>query len=224
MSIPAFEKNEHPILPKSKALQLKSYYISCKRVFDVCFALFLLPFLLPIILVISILIKLDSKGSIIFIQRRIGLNGKEFNCYKFRTMIPDAEALKDSLQHLNEMVGPVFKIKNDPRLTRIGKHLRRYSLDELPQIFNILKGEMSFVGPRPSTPAEVMCYKSWQKKRLEVKPGLTCLWQISGRSNIQEFDDWVKMDIEYIKNASMKEDIRIILKTFPVVFSKKGAY
>lgn len=220
----AFENNGHPFLPKNKALQLKSCYIFFKRVFDICFALFLLPFIFPVMFVIAILIKLDSKGSIIFTQIRTGLNEKEFNCYKFRTMIPNAEMLKDSLQHLNEMVGPVFKIKDDPRLTRIGKHLRRFSLDELPQIFNILKGEMSFVGPRPPTPSEVIHYKPWQKERLEVKPGLTCLWQISGRSNIQEFDDWVKMDIEYIKNASMKEDIRIILKTFPVVFSKKGAY
>ncbi len=139
-------------------------------------------------------------------------------------MIPNAEDLKQSLQHLNEMGGPVFKIREDPRLTRIGKYLRRYSFDEFPQIFNILKGEMSFVGPRPPTPDEVVEYKQWHMQRLTVKPGLTCLWQISGRNNIQDFDEWVSKDIEYIKKASIKEDLKIILKTIPVVFTKKGAY
>lgn len=218
------EKIEHSIIEEKEITPQKGHYELYKRVFDVCFAILLLPFLLPIMLIVALLIKLDSRGPVFFVQRRVGLRGKEFGCYKLRTMIPNAEEMKDSLQHLNEMDGPVFKIKKDPRLTRIGKYLRSYSFDEFPQIFNILKGEMSFVGPRPPTLDEVQKYKRWQMERLSVKPGLTCLWQISGRNNIQDFDDWVKMDIEYIKKASMKEDLKIILKTIPVVFTKKGAY
>lgn len=220
----AIENIEHSSVKDKKVIPIAKHYEFFKRLMDVCCALLLLPFLLPVTLIIAFLIKLDSKGPVFFTQRRVGLKEKEFNCFKFRTMVPNAEDLKSSLVHLNEMGGPVFKIKEDPRLTRIGKYLRKYSLDELPQIFNILKNEMSFVGPRPALPEEVKTYSKWHKERLSVKPGLTCLWQISGRNDIQDFDQWVKMDISYIKTASIKTDLVIILKTFPVVFSRKGAY
>ncbi len=139
-------------------------------------------------------------------------------------MVENAPELKAGLQHLNEMEGPAFKIKADPRITKLGRFLRRYSLDELPQVFNILKSEMSFVGPRPPLPEEVAKYKPWHRKRISVTPGLTCLWQISGRNNIQSFDDWVKMDVEYIEKQSFVTDFKIILKTMPVVVLKRGAY
>jgi len=183
-----------------------------------------MPLTLFLTLIIGVLIKLDSRGPIFFNQIRVGKNGKKFKCYKFRTMVPNAEELKSSLQHLNEIEGPAFKIREDPRLTRLGKYLRAYSFDEFPQLFNIIKGEMSFVGPRPPTPDEVNNYKTWQKKRLEVKPGLTGLWQISGRNNIQDFDEWVNLDLKYIQEISIKNDLLIILKTVPVVLFKKGAY
>ena len=173
---------------------------------------------------IAALIKLDSKGPAIYSHQRVGKNGKIFNCLKFRTMIENATSLKKKIEHLNEMQGPVFKIKNDPRMTRIGKFLRRFSIDEFPQIINIIRGDMSFVGPRPPLPEEVTKYNPWHKKRLSVTPGLTCLWQINGRNNIQDFDEWVAMDLKYIETASIKNDIKIIIKTIPIVLSRNGAY
>jgi len=202
----------------------KKKYLLYKRVFDIFLLFILSPLILSLITLIALLIKLSSRGPIFFNHVRIGKNGKKFKCYKFRTMIENASILKSELLHLNEMSGPAFKMKCDPRITKFGKFLRKSSLDELPQMFNILKGNMSFVGPRPPLPEEVIQYTPWQKTRLSTIPGLTCIWQISGRNNIQDFDEWVKMDIEYINNASLKNDIKIILKTIPVVLFKDGAY
>lgn len=211
---------ESPIKIKAST---KSYNLF-KRIFDLTFALLLLPFLIPVMALVAILIKIDSRGSVFFNHTRTGENGKLFNCLKFRTMVKNASALRSKLTHLNEMSGPVFKIKADPRTTKLGRFLRQYSIDELPQIFNILKGDMSFVGPRPPLPDEVKEYKPWHKKRLSVKPGLTCFWQISGRNNIKNFDEWVKMDLAYIDTASFIIDLKIILKTVPAVLFRKGAY
>ena len=152
----------------------------------------------------------------------MGLNGRRFNCHKFRTMVVDAEKRLAELQHLNEVDGPVFKIKRDPRITRVGAVLRKTSLDELPQLWNVLVGEMSLVGPRPPIPSEVEKYERWQRRRLSMRPGITCLWQISGRSNL-DFDTWMRLDLSYIDNWSLTLDLVILLKTVPAVLSARGA-
>ena len=193
-----------------------------KRVFDIVFSLLVLVLTLPILILIAIAIKIDSPGGpVLFAQERIGLNGRRFKVLKFRTMIPDADNLKDQLLHLNEMDGPVFKITNDPRVTRVGRFLRKTSLDELPQFINVLKGEMSVVGPRPPLPREVNEYDPWHQKRLSVKPGITCIWQVSGRNEVS-FEDWVKMDIAYIENRSLLLDLKLIIKTVFAVVGMTG--
>ncbi|WP_300382378.1 sugar transferase [Clostridium sp.] len=176
----------------------------------------------PMLLVIGILIKRESKGSVIFSQTRVGLNGKEFKMYKLRSMVDDAEYLKKKLEDENEMTGPMFKIKNDPRITKIGRFIRKTSIDELPQLINVLKGEMSLVGPRPSLPNEIKKFEIWMIKRLEIKPGLTCYWQISGRNNIS-FEEWMKLDIDYVNNRNMLLDIKLILKTITLLLGDKNA-
>jgi lipopolysaccharide/colanic/teichoic acid biosynthesis glycosyltransferase len=158
----------------------------------------------------------------LFAQERVGKNGRRFKMWKFRSMIPDADRLKASPAHLNEMDGPVFKIREDPRVTKMGRFIRKTSIDELPQLFNVLLGNMSLVGPRPPVPGEVAQYGLWQKKRLSVKPGITCLWQISGRNEIK-FDEWMRLDRQYIDNWSLRLDIMILIKTVGVVLSRKGA-
>lgn len=167
----------------------------------------------PVFLVLALLVKLTSKGPIFFSQERAGLNGRRFKVHKFRTMVVNAEELKETLLEANEMDGPVFKMKKDPRITPIGRFLRKTSLDELPQLFNVLKGEMSLVGPRPPLPSEVEKYRLWQRRRLSMKPGLTCIWQVSGRNNIS-FEEWMNMDLEYIDNWSLKLDLKLLLLTF----------
>jgi exopolysaccharide biosynthesis polyprenyl glycosylphosphotransferase len=198
-------------------------YAAFKRFLDFLAALFVLAILFPLFLAIAIAIKVTSPGSIIFKQVRIGHRGRPFIFYKFRSMFIDAEARRESLQHLNESVGPTFKIKNDPRVTPIGRWLRKLSLDELPQFFNVLMGDMSLVGPRPPLPAEVEQYTPIHTQRLAVTPGITCLWQISGRSNVS-FDHWVEMDIFYIENMSFWLDLKILLLTIPAVMKGEGAY
>ncbi|GAA3402950.1 sugar transferase [Paenibacillus hodogayensis] len=177
----------------------------------------------PILAAVAIAIKLDSRGPLLIKQKRIGKNGAPFNMLKFRSMVANAEALKASLAHKNEAVGPVFKIKNDPRITRVGRFIRKYSLDELPQLFNVLMGQMSLVGPRPPLPNEVEQYTDYQWRRFDVRPGITGLWQVSGRSDLP-FEEWVKLDIYYIERWSLGLEFRILLKTLPVVLKGEGAY
>lgn len=177
---------------------------------------------IPAAILATISIKLEDGGPIFFKQTRSGKNGKTFTLYKFRTMVPDAEKLKKDLMAKNEMSGPVFKINKDPRITRIGSFLRKTSIDELPQFINILKGDMSLVGPRPPLPSEVVKYDRWQRRKLSVKPGLTCLWQVNGRNEI-DFEDWMKLDLEYIDNWSLWLDTKILVKTVPVVLKGNGA-
>lgn len=198
-------------------------YAVAKRVFDVLFSLTVLAFTWPIMLVTALLIPLNSRGSSIFRQVRVGRGGRYFTCYKFRSMVADAEAQKRRLEHLNEMDGPVFKIKRDPRITNIGAFIRKSSIDELPQLFNVLKGDMSIVGPRPPVPAEVEKYGPHERRRLAVHPGLTCLWQINGRSSIG-FERWVELDIEYIEHMSFMGDLAIVAKTIPAVLTGAGAH
>ncbi|MBM3264254.1 MAG: sugar transferase [candidate division Zixibacteria bacterium] len=195
-----------------------------KRVFDFVVALVGLTLISPLLLAIAALIKLTSPGPMLFRQSRIGLNGRVFWCYKFRTMVQNAEALKKELEMQNEMTGPVFKIKNDPRITPLGRFLRKYSLDELPQLYNVLRGDLSLVGPRPPIVDEVCQYERWQRRRLSMRPGITGIWQIEGRSHIAEFDEWVRMDLQYIDNWSLALDMKILLKTIPTVLLGRGAH
>ncbi|HUO85695.1 MAG TPA: sugar transferase, partial [Thermoanaerobaculia bacterium] len=194
-----------------------------KRALDVMVSIGVLLISLPLMLGIALAIRLTSPGSIVFKQRRIGLNGRIFTLYKFRTMIADAVARREEVQHLNEVTGPVFKSRQDPRVTRVGRFLRRFSLDELPQLWNVLRGDMSLVGPRPPIPEEVNLYERWQRRRLSMKPGLTCLWQVSGRSDV-DFDNWVKLDLQYIDNWSPSLDLKILARTIPAVLSGRGAH
>ncbi|HVS03099.1 MAG TPA: sugar transferase [Thermoanaerobaculia bacterium] len=193
-----------------------------KRLLDVSLAALVLLLSLPVILGVALAIKLTSGGSVLFRQTRCGLNGRRFVLYKFRTMVEDAERRRTELLHLNEMDGPVFKVRNDPRVTRLGRLLRRFSLDELPQLWNVLRGDMSLVGPRPPIPEEVAQYERWQRRRLSMKPGLTCLWQIGGRNGVP-FRSWIELDLEYIDSWSLLLDLKILLKTVPVVLSGRGA-
>jgi exopolysaccharide biosynthesis polyprenyl glycosylphosphotransferase len=193
-----------------------------RRCVDVALAGVLVTILSPVFAVMAIAVKLSSPGPILFRQIRAGLNGRPFTFLKFRSMRIDAESLKPQLAAFNEMDGPVFKMTNDPRVTRVGRLLRRTSLDELPQIWNILKGDMSFVGPRPAVLEEVAQYEPWQRRRLSMKPGLTCLWQVSGRNELS-FDEWMRLDLEYIDNWSLWLDLKIALRTIPAVLLGKGA-
>ncbi len=195
--------------------------LQLKYFLDRIFAIIFLILLSPIFFIISIVILLLNGKPVFFVQERVGLNGRTFKMFKFRTMEKDAENKKILLKQKNQMKGPVFKIMNDPRITPFGKFLRKYSLDELPQIINILKGEMSFVGPRPPLVNEVKEYDFWHRRRLSFKPGLTCLWQISGRNEI-DFEEWMKKDLEYIDNWSLLYDMLIILKTIPVILKGNG--
>ena len=199
------------------------FYIVSKRIIDIIGSLAGLIFLSPLFLIVAILIKLeDPKGKIFFLQERNGKYPKTFKMYKFRSMVHNAEALLTDLMDKNEQSGPAFKINDDPRITRVGKFIRKTSIDELPQLFNVLKGDMSLVGPRPPIPREVQQYNSYQMQRLAIKTGLTCIWQVSGRNNIG-FDEWVEMDIEYIKTRSLWLDIKLIFKTVGVLFGDKNA-
>jgi len=199
-----------------------SWQVLIKDFFDRVAAAVLLAVIAPIMILVAILIKVTSRGPILFKQVRQGFRGKPFMLYKFRTMVSNAEQLKAELEVLNEMDEVVFKIERDPRITPIGRVLRKWSIDELPQVFNILKGEMSLVGPRPMLHTEIEKFKYWQRRKLSVKPGLTCLWQISGRSNLR-FEDWMRLDLEYIDNWSLLLDAKILLQTLPVVLVAKGA-
>jgi exopolysaccharide biosynthesis polyprenyl glycosylphosphotransferase len=194
-----------------------------RRILDVVLASIMLVIAGPLFMLpAAILIKLTSPGPVLFKQKRCGLNGRQFVMYKFRSMVNNAEQLRVELEGLNEMDGPVFKSSSDPRITTVGKIIRRRSIDELPQLFNVLRGDMSLVGPRPPLPAEVARYERWQRRRLSMKPGITCLWQISGRNEVS-FEDWMKLDLTYIDNWSLLLDLKILLKTVPVVLLGRGA-
>jgi exopolysaccharide biosynthesis polyprenyl glycosylphosphotransferase len=193
-----------------------------RRVFDFLGSFTLILILSPVLLLIILLIHLDSSSPAIYRQIRCGLNGRKFTFYKFRSMIQGAEEKREKLATFNIMKGPVFKMENDPRVTRVGRFLRKTSLDELPQLFNILRGDMSFVGARPPLPEEVEQYQGWQRRRLSMKPGLTGLWQVSGRNQI-DFDQWMKLDLEYIDNWSLWLDFKILLKTIPAIIFGRGA-
>jgi len=195
-----------------------------KRLIDVVGGAALLVGLAPLLALAALLIKIDSPGPILFRQERIGLNKRRFQLLKFRTMLVGADQQQHGMEQLNEANGPVFKIKDDPRITRLGKFLRRYSIDELPQLFNVLNGDMSLVGPRPLPVRDVERINvQWHKRRFSVKPGITCLWQVNGRSDVS-FDRWVQMDLEYIDHWCLGLDIKILIKTVPVVLRGSGAY
>jgi exopolysaccharide biosynthesis polyprenyl glycosylphosphotransferase len=196
--------------------------LAVKRAIDVAGASIALVLASPLLLASMIAIRLESKGPVIFKQNRCGLHGREFQIYKLRTMVTDAEEQKQSLQHLNESDGPVFKIRDDPRVTRVGSFLRNWSLDEFPQFWNVLKGDMSLVGPRPPVPSEVVRYQTFERRRLSMRPGITCIWQVQGRNDIG-FADWVKLDVEYIETWSLATDFWILTKTVPAVLSRSGA-
>ncbi len=198
-------------------------YCFAKRAFDLLFAFVILFFTWPIMAIAALMVKLTSRGPVIFRQVRVGRGGRYFTCYKFRSMCADAEDQKRTLMHLNEVDGPVFKIKRDPRITRVGAFLRKFSIDELPQLFNVIKGDMSVVGPRPPIPTEVETYNARERGRLAVQPGLTCLWQISGRSNVS-FERWIELDLMYIDNMSFFNDLGIVVKTIPAVITGAGAH
>jgi exopolysaccharide biosynthesis polyprenyl glycosylphosphotransferase len=200
----------------------RPHQMALKRLFDIVSSAAALAMLSPLLVGVALAVKLTSRGPIFFRQRRVGLHGKPFNMLKFRSMVINAEELKAKLEALNEQTGPVFKMKNDPRITGVGRFIRKYSIDELPQLMNVLRGEMSVVGPRPPIPSEVEKYAAWQRRRLSVRPGLTCIWQVSGRNQIS-FEDWMYLDMQYIDHWSLKKDIDLILKTVPVVITGSGA-
>ena len=199
-------------------------YRFIKRMFDIAASAVGLILCIPIFLVVGIAIKLeDPKGPVFYHQPRIGLNGREFTFYKLRSMYTNADAIKATLMDQNEMDGPVFKMKNDPRVTKVGRFIRRTSLDELPQLWNVLKGDMSMVGPRPLPTKEELACNAYQRQRELVKPGLTCYWQVSGRNSVS-FHDWMELDLKYIKEQSIMTDLKTLAKTFDAVVRGGGAY
>ena len=200
----------------------KLSYSILKKLIDIVCGSILIILFIPIYFLIAILIKLSSNGPVLYKWNVVGKNGVPFNSWKFRTMVPKADEIKINLSDKNEMIGPVFKMKNDPRITRVGKFLRKYSLDESIQFISVLKGDMSLVGPRPAGPIELEGYKDWQKRRLSVIPGLTGPWQVSGRNKVNHFDDWVKLDLEYIDKWSLWLDFKILFKTIPAAFKGTG--
>jgi lipopolysaccharide/colanic/teichoic acid biosynthesis glycosyltransferase len=207
---------------KSEFDKCRAYFLF-KRIIDVLGVIVGIVLFLPVFFITAIAIKVESTGPVFFIQERVGLNGRLFNMYKFRSMCDDAECKLDELQEVNEMSGPMFKMKCDPRVTKIGKVIRKTSIDELPQLFNILKGEMSFVGPRPNLLKEVVQYTDAQKLKLIAKPGLTCYWQVGGRNDV-DFEEWMELDVKYIRERNTLVDIRLIFKTIGVLFGDENAH
>jgi exopolysaccharide biosynthesis polyprenyl glycosylphosphotransferase len=214
---------EGQLIGRGSAFWRFSYEGTLKRLLDLVLAALGLIATLPLCLAILVAIRIDSPGSPLFVQERVGIHGRRFRFYKFRSMYVDAEQRLAEVMALNEIDGPVFKMRNDPRVSRVGMFLRRTSLDELPQLINVLKGEMSLVGPRPPLPREVEQYRPEDAVRLSVKPGLTCLWQIRGRSDVG-FDQWMAFDREYVRELSFWLDMQILLRTVWVVLSCRGAY
>jgi exopolysaccharide biosynthesis polyprenyl glycosylphosphotransferase len=211
------------VQPQISVLRRPLWAAASKRLIDIVGALAGLVLLSPLLVATAIAIRLDSRGPILFAQTRIGRGGALFRMYKFRSMIDGADAKKAELTARNEFDGVAFKMRDDPRVTRVGRFIRKYSIDELPQLLNVLTGDMSIVGPRPVVTAEALCYKAWQLRRFSVAPGLTCLWQVSGRSDTS-FDDWMRLDLSYIDGWSFWLDLKLIMKTVRVVISGEGAY
>jgi lipopolysaccharide/colanic/teichoic acid biosynthesis glycosyltransferase len=193
-----------------------------KRTLDILLSGILLVLSAPLLLLLALAVKVTSSGPVFYPWKVVGKNGRPFTGYKVRSMVPNADQLKDKLQDQNEMTGPVFKMVRDPRITPLGSWMRRYSLDELPQLYSVLRGDMSLVGPRPPLRTEYERFTEYQKQKLEVTPGLTCLWQVNGRSEVRDFNEWVRMDLEYIRAWSLWLDLKILLKTFSAVFSGSG--
>jgi exopolysaccharide biosynthesis polyprenyl glycosylphosphotransferase len=193
-----------------------------KQVIDKLLAFLLVVITAPVMLIAAFAIKISSPGPAVFSQKRMGRNRRVFDLYKFRTMVPDAEQMQSELEGQNEMDGPVFKIRDDPRVTNVGRWLRRWSIDELPQLFNVIKGDMSLVGPRPLPLRDYDGFsEDWQRRRFSILPGITCTWQVNGRNEIS-FEDWIRMDMEYIDNWKLSNDIKILLRTIPAVFKAQG--
>ena len=219
------------LLSSSKATDGYLHYLSTnqrpvgfalKRLFDIAASTAALVVLAPLLALTALIIKLTSRGPVLFKQSRVGLHGARFHLLKFRSMVENAEALKKNLAADNEQSGPVFKMRNDPRITPIGRFIRKFSIDELPQLVNILRGDMSIVGPRPALPKEVAQYKVWQRRRLSVRPGLTCYWQVGGRNEIG-FEEWMRLDLQYVDHWSLGVDLQLILRTVPIVITGRGA-
>ncbi len=196
--------------------------VFAKRVIDLIVAGFLLVVLSPLLLMLGFMVRLTSRGPVFYPWKVVGKNGRPFTGYKFRSMVENADQMKATLEELNEMSGPVFKITNDPRITPVGAWMRRYSLDELPQLYSVLKGDMSLVGPRPPLVTEYVRFTGYQRQKLAVTPGMTCLWQINGRNQLSDFDEWVALDLEYIRCWSLWFDFKILLRTAWVVFAGSG--
>jgi exopolysaccharide biosynthesis polyprenyl glycosylphosphotransferase len=204
------------------SVRSRPFQSAVKRLFDIVASGAALMLLSPLLLLTALAVRATSPGGTLFRQQRVGLSGRTFNMLKFRSMVANADALKDTLLAVNEQTGPVFKMKRDPRVTAVGRFIRKYSIDELPQLLNVLRGEMSIVGPRPPLPSEVARYEPWQRRRLSVRPGLTCVWQVSGRNEIS-FRDWMLLDLRYIDHWNLAHDFDLIWRTVPVVFSGRGA-
>lgn len=198
------------------------WQLAIKRLMDIVVSGVLLLLLSPLLLAIAIAIKWSNPGPVFYQWNVVGQGGRAFHGYKFRTMVVNADALKQSLLDQNEMQGPVFKLKTDPRVTPVGRFLRKFSLDELPQLWSVLKGDMSLVGPRPPLQSEYSQFTEYQKQKLAMKPGITCLWQISGRNNIRDFDEWVSLDLEYIRTWSLWLDVKILWRTIPAILRGTG--
>jgi exopolysaccharide biosynthesis polyprenyl glycosylphosphotransferase len=204
------------------AVDGRPHQMALKRLIDIASSAFALWLLMPLFLIVGLLIKLTSRGPVLFKQVRSGLHARPFHMLKFRSMVADAEEWRTKLSALNEQQGPVFKMKSDPRVTAVGRFIRKYSIDELPQLINVLRGDMSLVGPRPPLPDELAKYEAWQLRRLSVRPGLTCIWQVSGRSQIS-FDQWMYLDLQYIDHWSLAQDFSLLFKTLPAVITGRGA-
>lgn len=213
--------NDCSVVTPAPIMHRLTYRIA-KRAVDITLAGLGLVILSPLLLLTGILVRLSSDGPVFYPWEVVGRGGRPFRGYKFRTMVVDADALKHQLLHKNEMTGPVFKMRADPRITPVGRFLRKYSLDELPQLWSVLKGDMSLVGPRPAGTLEWERYEPWQRRKLSVTPGITCLWQVSGRNRVSDFDEWVRIDLDYIDHWSLGLDLRILLRTVAVVLRGTG--
>jgi lipopolysaccharide/colanic/teichoic acid biosynthesis glycosyltransferase len=218
------EINWGSFLPPHAFTRAWTIQLAMKRALDVLVSFAMLVVLSPLFLVVAALVKLTSPGPVFYEFRVLGKNARAFIAYKFRTMVDNADDLKPDLMRYNEMIGPAFKMRNDPRITLLGRWLRKFSIDELPQLWSVLVGDMSLVGPRPPFAEEFVQYKSWQWGRLAVTPGITCIWQITGRSDISDFDEWAALDADYVKNWNLWLDLKILLLTIPAVLRGKGAY